>query len=88
MLQTIKTIQSIDGLNITCIFNNNEFRKIDFKKWLLSKNLKEHSILFELLNISYFNLVTLDSYGTLSWPNGVDFCPDVLYSISEVVEEN
>jgi hypothetical protein len=85
MLQTINTIQTINGLNITCIFNNNELRKIDFNKWLLSKNIKENSILFELLNTTYFQLVSLDSYGTLSWPNGVDFCPGVLYSISEKV---
>jgi hypothetical protein len=85
MLQTIKTIQCIDGLNITCSFNNNEIGKIDFKKWLLSKNTPENSILFELSNTTYFQLVSLDSYGTLSWPNGVDFCPGVLYSISEKV---
>jgi hypothetical protein len=24
----------------------------------------------------------LDSYGTLAWDNGADFCPDVLYDHS------
>jgi len=27
----------------------------------------------------------LDSYGTLVWSNGIDFCPDVLYGLSEPI---
>ena len=34
-----------------------------------------------LETIAYFRRVKVDSeFGTLVWPNGVDFCPDVLYS--------
>ena len=32
-------------------------------------------------NVEFFKQVTVDQEaGTLTWPNGVDFCPDVLYS--------
>jgi hypothetical protein len=36
-----------------------------------------------LLNAEYFKSVKLDSYGTLSWDNEIDFCPDVLYQNSK-----
>ncbi|HUT32302.1 MAG TPA: DUF2442 domain-containing protein [Planctomycetota bacterium] len=33
-----------------------------------------------LEKIAYFRRVEVDpEFGTLVWPNGVDFCPDVLY---------
>jgi hypothetical protein len=35
-----------------------------------------------LQDVSYFKLVTVDpEAGTIVWPNEVDFCPDVLYSL-------
>jgi hypothetical protein len=34
-----------------------------------------------LEDVEFFKKVTVDpEIGTLVWPNGVDFCPDVLYS--------
>ena len=34
-----------------------------------------------LESVDFFAKVTVDQEaGTLVWPNGVDFCPDVLYS--------
>jgi hypothetical protein len=31
-------------------------------------------------NVDFFKQVSIDpESGTLAWPNGVDFCPDVLY---------
>lgn len=38
--------------------------------------------MFESLQrVDFFRQVTVDrEAGTLMWPNGVDFCPDVLYA--------
>jgi hypothetical protein len=34
-----------------------------------------------LQDVDYFSRVAVDpEAGTLVWPNGVDFCPDVLYA--------
>lgn len=38
-----------------------------------------------LSDANYFKTVKLDSYGTLSWDNKIDFCPDVLYQKSKLV---
>jgi hypothetical protein len=36
-----------------------------------------------LQDVEFFKQVRVDSEaGTLVWPNGVDFCPDVLYSLA------
>lgn len=35
-----------------------------------------------LQDVNYFKLVAVDpEAGTIVWPNEVDFCPDVLYSL-------
>jgi hypothetical protein len=34
-----------------------------------------------MADVEFFKQVTVDrEAGTLVWPNGVDFCPDVLYA--------
>ena len=36
-----------------------------------------------LADVSFFQRVQLEpEAGTIVWPNGVDFCPDVLYSLA------
>ena len=40
-----------------------------------------HGVFAPLEDVEFFKKVTVDpEIGTLVWPNGVDFCPDVLYS--------
>jgi hypothetical protein len=39
----------------------------------------------QLSDKSYFKTVQLESYGTLQWDNGVDFDPDNLYKLSQIV---
>jgi hypothetical protein len=37
----------------------------------------------ELEDVGFFKQVHVDTEGgTIVWPNGVDFCPDVLYSLA------
>jgi hypothetical protein len=40
-------------------------------------------LISKLSDPNYFKTVKLDSYGTLTWDNGVDFDPDNLYRLSE-----
>jgi hypothetical protein len=86
MLQYIDSIQNIDAHNhtIDCIFHNEEIvRRISVAKIISEFN--DTPQIIELLHPEKFSQVSLNSYGTLQWSNGIDFCPDVLYKLSEPV---
>jgi hypothetical protein len=81
MLRFIVEILGIaDDYAVICRFNGGEKRRVLLKP-LLEQWDKTPEIQ-QLWTISYFQNVSLDSYGTLTWANGVDFCPDVLYKHS------
>ncbi len=87
MLQYIKSIKKIDAQSFTvdCLFNNEDFaRRIPVGK--LITQFQSTPQIKELMQPQVFSEVTLDSYGTLVWSNGIDFCPDVLYGLSEPIE--
>ncbi|MBU1962826.1 MAG: DUF2442 domain-containing protein [Gammaproteobacteria bacterium] len=50
----------------------------------LDRIIKAYTGVFApLLDESYFKQVRLEKeLGTVSWPNGADLCPDVLYSLA------
>jgi len=56
-------------------FNNGERRMFDAKP-LLSKGVFK-----PLQNRSYFESVKV-AYGSVLWPNEIDYCPDTLYAES------
>ena len=86
-LHFIKKIIKVNDYTIVCKFNTGEVRKIDLQNKI--RRLAEISpeLCGKLMDKSYFKRVKLDSYGTLCWDNKVDFCPDVLYSISRPVAQ-
>jgi hypothetical protein len=77
MLHFITEILSLDQLAVTCRFNTGEERMIDISK-VLGESINT-PFFSKLLNPVFFSSVKLDSYGTLSWNDDIDFCPDVLY---------
>ena len=88
MLQYIESIKKVDAQSYTveCMFHNESVvRRIPVGK--LIKQYQDTPLIKELLQPQLFSQVTLDSYGTLVWSNGIDFCPDVLYSLSEPIGE-
>lgn len=63
---------------------------LDFRRRIVGRG----GVFQPLENLEFFCKVTVDrETGTVAWPNGVDFCPDVLYAeatgkpISEMGEE-
>ena len=84
MLHFIRKIIEVKPYKVTCLFNTKEIREIDLEPTLKKFSTSNVS---QLKDHNYFQTVKLDSYGTLCWENGVDFCPDVLYSISILVEK-
>lgn len=82
MLHYITQIIDVTPFEVVCRFNTDEVRRINLLP-LLEKYAGNTAVPFsKLLKAEYFKTVHLDTYGTLSWDNEVDFCPDVLYDLS------
>ena len=64
----IKEIYKIENHKIYCLFDNEEYRFIDFEKLFQSWNVQKGDTEYLLLNVSELQKVTL-SNGTLSWSN-------------------
>lgn len=57
------------------VFDNGEAREFDVSPYL------DKGFFKELQSPEYFKRATV-SLGTVTWPNGQDFCPDMLYEDS------
>jgi hypothetical protein len=82
MIHFITEIIKVENYTIVCRFNTDEIRTINLENTVKNFSSNPSNFLFKLSNKNYFKNVQLDSYGTLSWNNEIDFCPDVLYSLS------
>lgn len=85
MLHYIKKIVEIEDYTVTCLFNTGEVRTIDLTEVVHKYQRINDGLISKLSDKAYFKTVTLDSYGTLLWENGVDFDPDNLYNMSTSV---
>jgi hypothetical protein len=54
------------------VFSNNEFKQFDVKPYL------NFGMFSELKDYSIFRTAKVE-FGTVSWSNGLDICPDTLY---------
>ncbi|WP_254413149.1 DUF2442 domain-containing protein [Dyadobacter diqingensis] len=82
MLYYIKEILSVQDYNISCLFNTGEVRVVDLAAIIAKYKKNNDGLISSLADKTYFKSVKLDSYGTLTWANGVDFDPDNLYNMS------
>lgn len=65
-------------------FNTGEEKSVDLRDSLLLWSKSPDSKFKELLDPIMFNSVKLNQeLETLYWENGIDLCPDVLYSLSK-----
>ncbi|MBW8051498.1 MAG: DUF2442 domain-containing protein [Cytophagales bacterium] len=81
MMYFVEKIVDAQPYQLTLKFNTGETLKINLeeklKKWAKSPN----SVYKSLLDPEYFKSVKLQTeWETIYWDNGIDFCPDVLYS--------
>jgi len=78
----VKKAEYMSEYKIKLLFSDGVTKIVDFKPFLEdAKNL-----FIPLLDIEYFKSFAVDDT-TISWPNEVDFCPDVLYEIGKDVQE-
>jgi hypothetical protein len=87
MLHFITKIINVNSYKIVCEFNSEEVREIDFTTLVEKYKTTNPLFLGRLADFTFFKNVQLDTYGTLVWNNEIDFCPDVLYSMSRLVKE-
>lgn len=60
-------------------FTDGTKKQLDFRQMIVGRG----GVFEPLEDIELFKQVKVDSdAGTIVWPNGVDFCPDVLYSLA------
>jgi DNA-binding XRE family transcriptional regulator len=93
-------IESLNGFQIQCMFNNGESRLLDFNKIFAVWGINSSDIEYKLLDLSEFKEVELRNF-TLSWPNlgheiidengkkefhPYEVGPDILYQLSNPVD--
>ena len=77
MFPRVAAVRHIQGYCLELTFSNGARGEVDFRNRIVGRG----GVFAPLEEVAYFARVQVDpEAGTLVWPNGVDFCPDVLYS--------
>lgn len=80
----IKNFEYVGEYKLKLLFSDEKTKIVDFKAWIDEGTV----YLLPLKDLKFFKKVSLDEFNyTICWPNGADFCPDVLYEIGEDVQE-
>ncbi len=78
MFPRVKQVRHLGAYRLELSFTDGTTGELDFKERVLGRG----GVFGPLEDISFFGQVTVDAEaGTIMWPNEVDFCPDVLYSL-------
>lgn len=77
MFPRISGVRYISNYELEMTFSDGTVASLDFQKRIVGRG----GVFKPLENVNLFAQVSVDrEAGTLVWPNGVDFCPDVLYA--------
>ena len=77
MFPRVSAVRHISAYELEISFSDGTVADLDFRERVLGRG----GVFRPLENIEFFAEVAVDrEAGTLVWPNGVDFCPDVLYA--------
>jgi len=72
LLPRVKTVVPKEDYTLLLSFNNGEQRLFD------AKPLLSYPVFGALRDPDFFRLVK-PAYGTVLWPDDIDYCPDTLY---------
>lgn len=79
MFPRIKAVRHLADYRLELTFTDDTKGEIDLKERITGRG----GVFEPLQDVAYFKQVKVDTEaGTIVWPNGVDFCPDVLYSLA------
>lgn len=60
------------------VFTDGTQGEVNLQDWVVGQG----GVFAPLEDLGYFRQVAVNTeLGTVQWPNGADFCPDVLYSL-------
>jgi hypothetical protein len=75
----VTNVRHTQGHRLELTFADGTTKEVDFKKQIIGRG----GVFTPLEDLEFFRQVSVDrEAGTIVWPNGVDFCPDVLYSLA------
>jgi len=77
MFPRVRDVRHIKDYELEITFSDGTVAKLDFRARVVGRG----GVFEPFENLEFFRKVAVDEEaGTLAWPNGVDFCPDVLYA--------
>ena len=79
MFPRVDRVRHIFDYRLELTFTDGATAELDFRQRIVGRG----GVFRQLEDIEFFQQVQVDpEAGTIVWPNGVDFCPDVLYSLA------
>ena len=83
MIHLVKEIEDVRPYAVRLRFNTGESKEVDLENKLKEWSQTPGSTFRQLLEPEYFKQVKLNTeMETIYWDNGIDLCPDVLYSLA------
>ena len=77
MFPRVRDVRHIKDYRLEITFSDGTIAELDFRHRVVGRG----GVFAPMESLDFFRQVTVDREGgTLVWPNGVDFCPDVLYA--------
>jgi uncharacterized protein DUF2442 len=78
MFPRVKQVRHLGEYRLELSFTDGVWGELDFRERVVGRG----GVFRSLEDVDFFKQVKVDSEaGTIFWPNEVDLCPDVLYSL-------
>ena len=78
MFPRVTQVRHVEKYRLELSFSDGVTGELDFEHRVVGRG----GVFRPLEDVSFFRQVKVDpEAGTIVWPNEVDFCPDVLYSL-------
>ena len=78
MMAAIKQVEHVGDYRLRLTFQDGVAGVVDLRDWVVGRG----GVFQPLEDLAYFRRVAIHpEFETIYWPDGVDFCPDVLYAL-------